>query len=169
MKKKKEKKKQEKLREERKLKIIAKIIREINDDVLSRRPKYICSKRHKIKQIASVGKTYFEEIRDEELAIVEKDESFSLMEEQVAEESEKDEKIEDLRFDEDEKDDKTKKKGDEIILKKIVLKKPIKTPLKQTFPKDTCFYATPSVVIIEVLDLFSKFLNSFKLTSIASV
>lgn len=169
MKKKKEKKKQEKLREERKMKIIAKIIREINDDVLSKRPKYICSKRHKIKQIVSVGKTSFEEIRDEELAIVEKDESFSLMEEQVAEESEKDEKIEDLRFDEDEKDDKTKKKGDEIILKKIVLKKPIKTPLKQTFPKDTCFYATPSVVIIEVLDLFSKFLNSFKLRSIASV
>ncbi|KAG9429456.1 hypothetical protein HZU67_08786 [Apis mellifera carnica] len=143
---KKEKKKQERLREQRKMQIIAKIIREMNDDVLSRKPKYICSKRYKIKEITSVEETSFEDFRNEELAIVEKDKS---MEEQVAEESEKDYRIEDLSL--EEYDDKTKPKGNEIILKKIVLKKSIKTSLKQkTFPIDTCFYATPSVVIFEI-------------------
>lgn len=165
MKYKKEKKKQERLREQRKMQIIAKIIREMNDDVLSRKPKYICSKRYKIKEITSVEETSFEDFRNEELAIVEKDKS---MEEQVAEESEKDYRIEDLSL--EEYDDKTKPKGNEIILKKIVLKKSIKTSLKQkTFPIDTCFYATPSVVIFEVLDLFFKISRFFDSTSIVSI
>lgn len=165
MKYKKEKKKQERLREQRKMQIIAKIIREMNDDVLSRKPKYICSKRYKIKEITSVEETSFEDFRNEELAIVEKDKS---IEEQVAEESEKDYRIEDLSL--EEYDDKTKPKGNEIILKKIVLKKSIKTSLKQkTFPIDTCFYATPSVVIFEVLDLFFKISRFFDSTSIVSI
>lgn len=153
MKKKKEKKKQERLREQRKMEIIAKIIREMNDEILSRKPKYICSKSYKIKEITSVKKTSFEEVRDEKFAIVEKDKNIPVTEGQVAEASEKDNKIEDLRLEEN---DKTNEKGDEIILKKIVLKKSIKTTLK-TFPKDTCFYATPSVIIFEVLDLFLFF------------
>lgn len=158
MKSKKEKKKQEKLRKERKMEIIAKIFREMRDDIFPRRPKYICSKRYKVKEITSVEKTSFEEIRSEEFAIVEKDENMPMMEEQVGEASERENKIEEEWLEEDEKDDEAKVKGDEIILKKIVLKKSVKTSKEQVFPIDTCFYATPSVVIFEV---FSFHLNFF--------
>lgn len=158
MKSKKEKKKQEKLREERKMEIIAKIFREMRDDIFPRIPKYICSKSYKVKEITSVEKTSFEEIRSEEFAIVKKDENISVMKEQVGEASEN--KIEKESLEEDEKDDEAKVKGDEIILKKIVLKQSVKTSKEQVFPIDTCFYATPSVVIFEVFS-FNLYFFSF--------
>lgn len=157
-----ERKKQLRLRQERLIKIITKIAREMNNGIrLWKKPKDVCLKKTKLKEISggSLSEIFFEKIQGEESLIAEKT---------VPEDNEKDRKVEDseLKLEEDKKDvegkkdAEAKKEGhpleDEGDFEKFVVKES-KSSIEQVFEQDTCFFAIPSIVTFDVniLNLFS--------------
>ena len=151
-----ERKKQLRLRQERLIKIITKIAREMNNGIrLWKKPKDVCLKKTKLKEISggSLSEIFFEEIQGEESLIAEKT---------VPEDNEKDRKVEDseLKLEEGKKYVEAKKEGhpleDEGDFEKFVVKES-KSSIEQVFEQDTCFFAIPSIVTFDVniLNLFS--------------
>lgn len=150
-----ERKKQLRLRQERSIKIIAKIAQEMNNGIrLWKKPKDVCLKETKLKEISegSLSEIFFEEIQGEESLIAEKT---------VPEDSEKDRKVEDseLKLEEGKKDVEAKKDAeakkeghtleDEGDFGKFVVKES-KSSIEQVFEQDTCFFAIPSIVTFDV-------------------